>query len=235
MRRSYPQSGRRHRRVAGAQSFQRDPGSRLHRKIFGADHAGEGTLESERQGEPGIPLFEPDQGCRHGRTPDAPSDLGVGQPQPANLGCVSCHERDVTYMYPTRQAEALPARCLPIGKRLKHTETMGQVNELSERALAWLRLFVESRGNPSRASKELGFAKNWAWRQIEGEKPCNWDFDTLGKIAAAVNLTPMQLQDAIRAGIVPAPRVVERTPRAKQRRAPGLRAGRAQGRKSTGG
>jgi len=92
-------------------------------------------------------------------------------------------------------------------------------NELEERAYAWLMKVIAHRGNPRRVSLEWGFAKNWAWRILNHKKRCNWDFDTLAQIAAALDMTPIQLEDTIRAGIIPAAKPIVTPPRAKPRRA----------------
>jgi hypothetical protein len=96
------------------------------------------------------------------------------------------------------------------------------MGELSERALKWLAAFVASRNSAHAASLELGHQGNWAGRLLdpEGGYPCNWSFREIETMAAHLGMGAIQLDEAIRACIVPAGKPKMKKPRAKPRRAP---------------
>ena len=95
------------------------------------------------------------------------------------------------------------------------------MNELEEQALAWLRVFVDSRKSKRAASLELGHDGNWAGRLLSPKHHhrVNWDFDAIALMAENLGISALQLQEAIRLCIAPAGKPKEQKARAKPRRA----------------
>lgn len=93
------------------------------------------------------------------------------------------------------------------------------MNPLSERALIWLEKFVASRRSAHAASRELGHDGNWAGRLLSRTANCNWNYREISKMAERLGMTALELEAAIREGIVPAglPKIPKL--RAKPRRA----------------